>query len=301
MTLLPPFYKFLPRLCVRIFIKGVIEINAIYIDVLFMVNMAINTGLLLCTGYILKLPFRALRILIASIVASIYSCIAFVLESGTLNSLIMRFLFAALIVSSAFGVKNVFSVIKHTFAFVGITILTGVAFLGILYFSGLGIRLGGVIRNGIFYFDIPSHYMVLCTVVTFSVICILEKLIKKNSKRSFIRIKLYRFGRAVELKALIDTGNMLSDPLSGRKVIIAEAKTLSPLFDFDMESLGKETLPEGFRLIPYSSIGQKNGLLAAFVPDTVEIESTQRNNMIAAVFDGTLSESGDYNALIGPV
>ena len=59
-------------------------------------------------------------------------------------------------------------------------------------------------------------------------------------------------------------------------------------------------MPEGFRLIPYNSIGKKDGLLVAFVPDLVEIDSKKANNIITAVFDGVLSSSGDYNALIGP-
>ncbi len=276
--------------------------GTIYIDVLFFVNLIINTSLILCLGYILKLPLKTVRIILASAVGAIYSCLVFVGDFSALSSLVMRFLFACLIVVTAFGANGVFSVIKRSLIFILLTVAMGTLMLAFLYFSNMGIRLGGVIKNGVFYFDIPTHYIIFFSVGAYFLIVAFQKLIKRSTKRSFARIKLYRLGKAVELTALIDTGNMLTDPLTGRKVIIAEAKTLSPLFSFDIENMlsDEENLPLGFRLIPYSSIGKKNGLLAAFVPDLVEIDAKKADNVITAVFDGVLSGRGDYNALIGP-
>ncbi len=282
-----------------------IDITTIYIDVLFLVNLSINTSLILCLGYILRLPLKAVRILLGAIVGAVYSCLAFTGDFDNLASLAIRVLFAVLIVITAFGISGIISVIKRTVLFVALTVAMGVVMLAVLYFSRLGIRLGGVIKNGVFYFDIPTHYMLLCSLASYVVILALEKLFKRSAKRSYSRIKLYRLGKTVELTALVDTGNMLCDPFTGRKVIIAEAKILSPLFSFDIDTILTDNpcgdnLPEGFRLIPYSSIGKKDGLLAAFVPDAVEIDHKKADNVITAVFDGVLSGSGDYNALIGP-
>ena len=44
------------------------------------------------------------------------------------------------------------------------------------------------------------------------------------------RVRLTLGERQVELTALVDTGNTLTDPVSGRPVMVAEGETLSPLF-----------------------------------------------------------------------
>lgn len=253
---------------------------------------------------ILKLPLKSFRLLMGGGIGALYSCIVYALNMPFLSSAIMRLVFAVAIVGVSFGFSGI-SLIKRTFVFIALTVAMGVAMLGILYFTNIGIRLGGVIKNGVFYFNIPLGYMAFCSAGAYILVYSLEKVFKKASCRSFSRVKIYRYGKAVELTALVDTGNMLCDPLSGRKVLIAEAETLSPLFAFCIEDILKdgfkpELLPEGFRLIPYNSIGKKDGLLVAFVPDLVEIDSKKEDNIITAVFDGVLSGSGDYNALIGP-
>ena len=304
---MPWFYKFLPHGCAKIFVvtKGDGFISTIYIDVLFFINLAINFSLLMCMRCILKLPLKSFRLLLGGCTGALYSCLVYTVNLPFMSSAIMRLAFAVAIVGVSFGFSGTASLVKRTFLFIALTIAMGVAMLGLLYFTNMGIRLGGVIKNGVFYFNIPLKYMVFCSVGAYILVYCLEKVFKKASYRSFSRVKIYRYGKAVELTALIDTGNMLCDPLSGRKVLIAEAEMLSPLFAFCIEDILKEgfkpeVLPEGFRLIPYNSIGKKDGLLVAFVPDLVEIDSKKANNIITAVFDGVLSSSGDYNALIGP-
>ena len=109
----------------------------------------------------------------------------------------------------------------------------------------------------------------------------------------------------MDLKALVDTGNMLKDPFSGKTVMIAETGVLSPLFDFDVNQILKNltpetSLPPGFRLIPFSSIGRQNGLLVAFVPEKTIINNLEQKNIVTALHPGFLSKSREYNALLNP-
>lgn len=280
-----------------------IAINAIYIDVLFLINFIINICIIVCTGSVLRLPCRHMRVCAAAAVGALYSCLIFIGDFGALTSAAMRIAFALLIVMTAFGICKLRQLIKRSLVFFGLTVALGICTLALLYFTNMGIRLGGVVKNGVFYFNIPIWFMLISCAVSYIAIILLQKIFKKSAARSYARITLNHLGKTVELKALVDTGNMLSDPFTGRKVLIAEAGAVSPLFDFDTEKTfneGFENLPEGFRLIPFSSIGKENGLLAAFVPDKISVENAVKNNIITAVFTGSLSQNGDYNALIGP-
>lgn len=283
-----------------------IKINTVYIDILFGVNFAINISLILCTGYITKRKSGNLRLFASAGIGALYSCFIFIFNIDALFSLGMRIAVACLMMVTAFGTCRIIPFAKLVLSFLGTTLALGMLMLSVLYFSPVGIRLGGVIRNGVFYFHIPIRYMLLCSGGVYVLIYLGEKLIKKSSARSFARVTVKRLDKIVELRALIDTGNMLKDPISGKKVLIAEADKLSPLFDFDIENIFSDdtlpdVLPEGFRLIPFSSIGKQNGMMMAFVPDTVTVESSPQNDIITAVFNGSLSQSGDYDALIAPL
>ena len=296
------FYKIRNVIMLKLIRKAMIEINAIYIDVLFFVNFIINICLIASTGSVMKLKLTSWRIFVSSAIGAIYSCLIFVGDFNALTSVSIRFLFVTLIVLTAFGRCKIRQLIKRCLVFFSLTVSLGIVTLAVLYFSDIGIRLGGIVKNGVFYFNIPMSLMLVSCITAYIAICILKKIFKKNISRSYVCITIHHLGKTVELKALIDTGNMLKDPFTGKKVLIAELNVLKPLFDFDTKAVFEdfENLPEGFRLIPYSSIGNECGLIAAFVPDSIQIEKTEENNIITAVFSGSLSVGGDYNALIGP-
>ncbi len=60
----------------------------------------------------------------------------------------------------------------------------------------------------------------------------------------------------ITVEALLDTGNSLTEPVSGRPVSILDEKTLQDLFGGQ--------LPEYYRVVPFASIGKKKGLLKCF-------------------------------------
>ena len=132
-----------------------------------------------------------------------------------------------------------------------------------------------------------------------------DKYLKDRKIKNFAHITIVANGKTVNLKALVDTGNLLKDPFSGKSVMIAELNSLSPLFGANVQNLVMqgdeyENLPHGFRLIPFSSIGKQNGLIPAFCPDKVFAGNHETQNIIVAVHNGYLSQSRDYDALIGP-
>jgi len=280
-------------------------VNTIYIDILFLVNLIINTIIILGEAFLLKLPSKPHRILLGASVGALYSCISFLTNPVIASSMGIKTLCAAIIMFFCFGRCRPFALAKRILVFFALTVALGLGMLFALYFTKLGIRLGGVIKNGVFYFDIPAYFLIICSVVSYFILRLVHRLFKKVNSRCLCAVKLIRHGKTVNLTALVDTGNMLADPFSRKKVLIAEAKKLSPLFDneiIDIASVGFDDtpLPEGFRIIPFSSIGKKSGLLAAFVPDCVVVENSKKDNIIIAIFNGKLSGSGDYNALIGP-
>ena len=101
-------------------------------------------------------------------------------------------------------------------------------------------------------------------------------------------------GRQAAFTALLDSGNQLSDPLSGCPVMLACPQALGPLFPgqeallalpaAELLSLAGQ-LPElrgRFRLLPYRAVGSQ-GLLAAFRPDDLQVDGQPRPDLLIAL------------------
>ena len=67
----------------------------------------------------------------------------------------------------------------------------------------------------------------------------------------------------VEVTALMDSGNSLIEPISGKPVCIVEGQVLESL---------KELLPYGCRAIPFHSIGTRRGILEGYLLPELHLE-----------------------------
>lgn len=127
-------------------------------------------------------------------------------------------------------------------------------------------------------------------------------------------------GVLVKISGLVDTGNSLKDPLTRQPVIIVEQRALKPLLpeklqiiieqldsgDLEaMDELGNlDAWQTRVRLIPFSSLGKKNGLLVGFRPDEIRIaEQPMHQNLrpTIAIHPHSLDPRGEYAALVPPM
>ncbi|MBO8126010.1 MAG: sigma-E processing peptidase SpoIIGA [Firmicutes bacterium] len=120
--------------------------------------------------------------------------------------------------------------------------------------------------------------------------------------------------------ALLDTGNSLRDPLSGVPVVIVESALFAEATDPNLQALvaaassGELTRVSELvydspwstrvRLIPYTTLGQNNGLLVGIKPDFLQVhyggETLGVANAVIGIHDRPLSDDGTYKALLHP-
>ena len=103
-------------------------------------------------------------------------------------------------------------------------------------------------------------------------------------------------GQEVRIKALVDTGNSLTDPISGAPVSVISRKTAACL---------KSCLSqEKFHAIPYRSVGKRRGILYAYELPEMAIEEAgyllKREHVIVAVCDAGISERSEYQMILHP-
>ncbi|MDI9440665.1 MAG: sigma-E processing peptidase SpoIIGA [Firmicutes bacterium] len=134
-----------------------------------------------------------------------------------------------------------------------------------------------------------------------------------------VPVEIYCDNAKVKVDALVDTGNNLRDPLTNQPVIVVEHSVLQELLPQDIGKLVTavennelnvlETMVEldewrtRVRLIPFTSLGKKNGLMLGFRSDGIRIAESPMNNSLQptiAIYPHTLDPNNEYRALIPP-
>lgn len=106
--------------------------------------------------------------------------------------------------------------------------------------------------------------------IVLSVGCIVYLLLlHEEEKAKFLPICIRHNGKTVSLTALLDTGNLLRDPVSGESVLIVSAQVGKQLLGLTAQQLADPIATMtaqptcGLRLIPYRTVGQGSGMLLA--------------------------------------
>lgn len=132
----------------------------------------------------------------------------------------------------------------------------------------------------------------------------------------YCNIKVSNNGKQEKIRAMIDTGNFLKDPITNSPVVIIEKSRLNNLLpkrilentndimNGKYEFLEEELIyVSKFRVLPFSSLGKQNGMLLGFKVDSIEAqineEEIERTDVIIGIYDKRLSNKKDYEGLIG--
>ena len=110
-----------------------------------------------------------------------------------------------------------------------------------------------------------------------------------------------RIGEKVGIfKVLMDSGNLLKEPITGKPVIVVEKSSLKRVFG---ENFFDDFDNKRFYVIPYSSLGNESSVLIGFSCDYVKIFNNEENmenlDVVIGVYDGEICSSEVYCGLIG--
>ena len=289
----------------------------IYIDIIFLENIIMNTIILYATSIILKQQIKIVRLLISAIIGSIYSIVMYITQLPIYSSIITKFILSILMVYIALKPNNFKKIVKQTIIFYFTSFVFGGVALNLIYF----LRPENIsIKNGLFTGKYALKVIMLGAIMAFIIIKISIKIIKTkfNTKDMYCDIKLKINGKQIETKAMIDTGNLVKEPITNTPVVIVEGtlldgiipkeilRNLENILCGNLENLSPkiqdEYLPK-LRCIPYVSLGKENGMLVGIKISEIivknEDEEKKTSNIIIGIYDRSLTKKGEYRALVG--
>lgn len=248
----------------------------VYLDVLMLLNFMVDLLLMVGTNRLSGHSPGCKRALPAAAMGGIYGGACLLPGFAFLGGLLWRIVFLGLMSFIAFG-KD----LRRGFLFVLLSMALG--------------GMASLLNRGGFWALVLSAGFI-------TGLCILGFRGKAGVQR-FVPVTISCGERTADLTALVDTGNTLRDPVSGKPVLVVDEIVAGKLSTLTRAQLRDPitTLSQcpgfGYRLIPYSAVGNPGGLLLGLRPDSLRLDGREVEYIIA--FAPQQLGSGRYQALAG--
>ncbi len=280
----------------------------VYIDIIFLENLIMNSIILYASSIILKIKPKILRILLSSTLGSIYSIIIYITKIKLYNLAISKILLSVIMVYIAFDAQNIKKLWKQILIFYLTSFIFGGVALYLIYFIKPQ-QINNMVKT-----------IFLGGIVGIALIKIAFRLIKTKltANDMYCNIKVKLKNKSIQTKAMIDTGNLVKEPITNAPVIIVERNSLYEIIPKEIlnnldniingnlnnipEEMQNEYIAK-LKWIPFKSLGRENGIILGIKVDEVEIakeeEKKKFENSIIGIYDKSLTKRGEYCALVG--
>ena len=286
----------------------------IYLDIILFENLCMNYIILCATGIVMKSKIKHIKFIISSLIGSLYAIVVYLKISNFASNIIMKIVLSIVMIWVAFDCKNFKNMFKYLLMFYLISFVFGGCSFALIYFVKPE---NIIIRNGVLVGLYPIKVTLIAGAIAFIVIQIAFKITKNKLSANDMMcfIELYFEVKKIKIKALIDSGNMLKEPISGYPVIVVERDKIEQILPSKLIKLinnierGEQKEQEinefsrKIRLIPFSSLGKQNGMLIGIKMEKIKIDFKDTaiyvNKVIAGIYNKKLTKENKYNALIG--
>lgn len=193
----------------------------------------------------------------------------------------------------------------------------GGAALGVIYIVNTG-KIS--FQNGMLIGNYTIKTIIIGVIIAFIIITLAFKMAKtKFSKNDlFCNITIKINNKEITTKAMLDTGNLLKEPITNIPVVVVEHTLLykvipKEILDNIENILGGDLgeIPENvkneyiskLKVIPFTSLGKQNGMLLGIKADELKVEENDDiknvNKIIIGMYNKKISKRDEYSALLG--
>ena len=276
----------------------------VYLDIVLIENILMNYIILFATGFIQKNDMSQIRLIISSIFGGIYAIVSYLNIIPIYSNFFMKILLSIIMVYIAFNPQNYKKMLKTILLFYLTSFVMGGCALALLYIiNPQNINF----ENGVLIGTYPLKVTIIAGIIGFIVIQIAFRINKRQVKKKdmYCKLEVVINKKIAKIKAYVDTGNMLKEPITNIPVIIVEKEKIKNLINIDLDKIiggdSQNINKIKFRIIPFNSIGKQNGMLIGIKPDFVKVmfEDNEKyiEDVIIGIYDKKINK--EYSALIG--
>lgn len=271
-----------------------------YVEYVFVENFIIDFILLFITGKLIKRIIIFKRLIFASLIGSLYVILTFYIGREFMTYFIVKFSISVLMIMIAFDSKGILMNIRVIICFY-ITSLIMVGIITALYYLTYDKLTVNAIIMSIFSGYAALHFFFKE---------IKDRIAKHNYKRT---VNISIDNKYKTFRGYIDTGNELTDPATGKPVIVVNIDCIRDIIDEDLynrilgfyhnrsyESLINKNNHINLRIIKYNTISNSGESMVCIVPDEIEIINYNNSIFIDAIIGihPKRISKDDYDALL---
>ena len=238
------------------FSKGGNALHTVYLDVLLVIDLYMNYLLLRLTAGITHTRMKPFRGIAAALAGCLPVVLVFFPQASAWITVPVRIGGAVLVCGIAFGFRDGRALLGKMLAFLGVSMLTAGALLALSCTGWVPVIYAG----GGWYPDLSLTQLLGMTIAVYLALTVIGRIRERHAghdDRYQLRI---RYGaHAAAVQGLADTGNSLTDFVTGLPVVICSRESLPGLVP--------EVFPcPGFRPLPFETAAG-SGVVWVFRPD----------------------------------
>ncbi|MGO0062055.1 sigma-E processing peptidase SpoIIGA [Brevibacillus fluminis] len=300
----------------------------IYLDVILLLNLAIDAMLLYFTAYFRKERVVWWRLLLAAAFGSTYVAFFFFPAFAGMYQWMVKLLFSILMLWIAFGFRRILSFFQTLCIFYFVAFVFGGGVFALEYLgAGQNEIVNGILVTHNDSFGVGTKPTLLVLAAGFAIVIFLSRrsyqaIAEPKRMGQFLTEVVVKLGdEHILCTGLIDTGNQLYEPFSRTPVMLMESRLFAHLLPSALaaylakaqDKMGQvdevfaELAPEWqtrLRLIPYRSVSRGMDFLIAIKPDGLSIvvdgQTFQATKVLIGLNPIALSADGRYQAIVHP-
>jgi stage II sporulation protein GA (sporulation sigma-E factor processing peptidase) len=286
-----------------------------YVEDLLALNFLMNTALLYLTARLTGRCFRGSRLLAGGLLAALYSLVIFWPGAQIVYTWAGKIFASVIIILFTFRPRRWVEGMRLCGAFFLASFFLGGTIFALYFFGSTSAS----VQGGVFYITPPRPGMLLGgTLVAFLLIAAIWHFSERQRRSKDLQFHVFITcgNKTAESTGLVDTGNQLRNPLTGRPLCVASYHAVEPLLPDVLRNAyqtgsdpvsalggldGEESLR--FSVTPFRSL-ENAGMLVTMRPDTTFLVGTdireERDDLIFAISAKALSLDNNAEILLHP-
>lgn len=252
--------------------------TVIYIDILLVINLTVDYLVLFGTARLCGMRFERVKGLCGAIVGAVFSLVILI-DMPKFIFALLKLSVSILMITITFGKRKFLEMFRTLMIFY----ICGFLFSGFMMMINSAVHADSfLIKGGVLYFEFSAMETVISGTAAFIITEILHRIFRRGEPEGIFIVKIYFGGKCAVLNGFTDTGNNLSDPISGTPVAVAPEKPVEKILPEKMFEAMKNmdmSTEYNFRIIPCKTV-TGSVLTKAFRPEKFVV----------------INENGEYEA-----
>ncbi len=283
--------------------------QVVYGDVLFLINFSIDFLVLFMAGYFLHLKRRLVRIILAASIGGIYGVMILLPVLPWWGSLIFHILSAFLLCLIAYAPlgRKIFLHLFLSF-FAAALLLGGILTAFYQFLSGVFEADATQVANSAKKAELFLLYAAISAVVIF----LGGRALSVRRHKREIMVEVWEGNQCVTFSGLVDSGNLLADPLSGKPVILVRRQEIFSVIppgiaELFLNATDESKIPQHLRrrirvILAHGAVGEQ--VLFGFMPEDIYLYGRDREknkyavDAILAIADEHTKDFAGYGGIV---